>query len=136
MFSVNVQNSPVITVVGGKHQVSYSVDGSLMNPLEAFYATLAGCAAVYAKKACKELGISAEGIRIDSKPFAGSKGPLTLAKFKTEVIFPEAFSEEQRAKVLDAIKHCAVKEIVVGGADIDFNVTEKPVARKTEAISA
>ena len=127
MFSVNIQNSPVITVAGGKHQVSYSVDGALMNPLEAFYATLAGCAAVYAKKACKELGISAEGIRIDSKPFAGPKGALSLGKFKTEVTFPASFPEEQRAKVLDAIKHCAVKEIVVGGADIDFAVTEKQV---------
>lgn len=125
MFSVNVQNSPVITVAGGKHQVSYSVDGSLMNPLEAFYATLAGCAAVYVKKACKELGISAQGIRIDSKPFAGPKGPLTLAKFKTEVTFPGTFSEEQRAKVLDAIKHCAVKEVVAGGTDVEFSVTEK-----------
>lgn len=128
MFSVNVQNSPIITVTSSKHQVSYAVDGSLMNPLEAFYATLAGCAAVYAKKACKELGISAEGIKIDSKPFAGPKGPLTLAKFKTEVTFPETFSEEQRSQVLDAIKHCAVKEIVVAGADIDFIVTEKHIA--------
>lgn len=129
MFSVNVQNSSVIVVAGGKHQVSYAVDGSLMNPLEAFYAALAGCAAVYAKKACKELGISAEGIQIDSQPVAGPKGPLTLARFKTEVTFPESFSEEQRIKVLDAIKHCAVKEIVEGGADIAFNVTEKRVPR-------
>lgn len=125
MFSVKVKNSPVITVTGTKHQVSYAVDGSLMNPLEAFYATLAGCAAVYAKKACKELGISAEGIRIDSKPFAGPKGPLTLARFKTEVTFPEAFSKEQRTQILEAIRHCAVKEIVVVGPDIDFTVTEK-----------
>jgi len=134
MFSVNVQNSPVITVIGGKHQVSYSVDGSLMNPLEAFYATLAGCAAVYAKKACKELGIAAEGIRIDSKPFAGPKGPLTLAKFKTEVTFPDFFSKEQRTKVLDAIRHCAVKEIVAAGDDVDFSVAEKQLVR--EAIAA
>lgn len=131
MFSVNIQNSPVITVAGGKHQVSYSIDGSLMNPLEAFYATLAGCAAVYAKKACKELGISAEGIKIESKPFAGPNGTLTLGKFKTEVTFPESFSEQQRAGVLDAITHCAVKEIVVGGANVDFAVAEKQRVHQT-----
>ena len=41
MYSVNVDDSKRITVSGGKHQVSYAVDGSLMNPLEAFYAVLA-----------------------------------------------------------------------------------------------
>jgi hypothetical protein len=44
--------------------------------------------AVYAKKACKSLGIKAGGIEISCKPFAGPGGPLTLAKFKTEVRFP------------------------------------------------
>ena len=46
-----------IKVTSAKHEASYSVNGSLMNPLEAFYAVLAACAAVYTKKACKELGI-------------------------------------------------------------------------------
>lgn len=133
MFSVNIQDSPVITVAAGKHQVSYSVDGSLMNPLEAFYATLAGCAAVYAKKACKEIGISAAGIRIESKPVAGRNGPLSLGKFKTEVSFPDSFPQEQRARVLDAITHCAVKEIVALGADIAFTVTEKRSAAEAAA---
>lgn len=124
MYAVSVSSSPVIRVVSNKHEVSYAVDGSLMNPLEAFYATLAGCAAVFAKKACKELGISPDGIEIDCKPFAGPGGPLTLAKFKTEVKFPPAFSAEQKAQVLDAIRHCAVKQIVDAGAAINFSVTE------------
>ena len=92
MYSVNVDRAPTITVNSARHQVTYAVDGSAMNPLEGFYATLAGCAAVYAKKACKELGISPEGIHISCKPFAGAGGPLTLARFKTEV----ARSEERR----------------------------------------
>ncbi len=124
MYSVNVDRAPTITVSSAKHQVVYAVDGSEMNPLEGFYATLAGCAAVFAKKACKELGISPEGIHISCKPFAGPGGPLTLAKFKTEVRFPEAFSAEQKTKVLDAITHCAVKNIVEVGNGIEFSVTE------------
>ena len=124
MFTVNVDATPVIQVTTAKHQVSYAVDGSLMNPLEAFYATLAGCAAVFAKKACKELGVSPEGIQIECKPYAGPGGPLTLSRFKTLVRFPEGFDADQKAKVLDAITHCAVKDIVVGGADIEFAVTE------------
>lgn len=124
MYSVAVQSSPVITVASSKHQAVYSVDGSSMNPLEAFYAALAGCAAVFAKKACKEAGISPDGINISCKPFAGSGGPLTLSKFKTEVSFPEHFSAEQKTRVLDAVAHCAVKKIVETGADIGFTVAE------------
>lgn len=125
MYSVTVEDSPVITVSNGKHEARYSVNGSLMTPLEAFYATLAGCAAVYAKKACRELGISAEGIHIESRPFAGRTGPLSLGKFKTEVSFPDSFPDKARAQVLDSIKHCAVKEIVSAGAGIEFTVMEK-----------
>lgn len=124
MYTVTVDDTPTIQVAAGKHHVSYAIDRSLMNPLEAFYATLAGCAAVYVKKSCKELGISAAGIQISSKPFAGTSGPLSLAKFKTEVSFPEHFSTEQKNAVLESVKHCAVKEIVATGSTIDFQVTE------------
>lgn len=124
MYSTVVDNSPLIKVSTSKHEASYAVNGSLMNPLEAFYAALAGCAAVYAKKACKELGIPAEGIEIGCKPFAGPGGPLTLARFKTEVRFPEQFTAEQKAAVLESIAHCAVKEIVIDGSDIEFQVAE------------
>ena len=124
MYSVSVQSTPVITVAAGKHVATYAVDGSAMNPLEAFYAALAGCAAVFAKKACKEAGISPEGINIDCRPFAGPGGPLTLSKFKTVVDFPAHFTAEQKAMVIDAVKHCAVKQIVETGADVGFTVSE------------
>ena len=124
MYSTTVDNTPLIKVIGGKHEANYSLDGSLMNPLEAFYASLAACAAVYAKKACKGLGIKAGGIEISCKPFAGTSGPLTLAKFKTEVRFPEEFTTDQKSVILDSITHCAVKDIVVAGAAIDFQVVE------------
>lgn len=124
MYATVVDSTPLIKVTTSKYEASYSLDGSLMNPLEAFYASLAACAAVFAKKACKGLGIPAAGIEISCKPFAGPGGPLTLAKFKTEVRFPEGFSAEQKAAVLDSIVHCAVKEVVADGPNIDFIVVE------------
>jgi uncharacterized OsmC-like protein len=124
MYSTLVDNSPLIKVSTGKHETIFAVNGSQMNPLEGFYATLAACAAVYAKKACKELGIEADGIAIDCKPFAGTKGPLSLAKFKTDVRFPEHFTAEQKTAILDSIAQCAVKKIVMEGAEIDFQVAE------------
>lgn len=124
MYSMKVDDTPVIKVKAGKHEVFYGLDGSYMNPLEAFYAALAGCASVFAKKACKGLGISAEGIEISCKPFAGAAGPLTLGKYKTDVRFPEHFTAEQKAAILDSINHCAVKEVVKDGAGIDFQTAE------------
>ena len=124
MYATIVDATPLIKVTSAKHEANYAVNGSLMNPLEAFYAALAACAAVYAKKACKELGISPEGIAIDCKPFSGPGGPLTLAKFHSAVRFPAHFTTEQKAAVLESIAHCAVKEIVIDGANIDFQVAE------------
>jgi uncharacterized OsmC-like protein len=124
MYTTTVDKSPLIKVSTGKHEVTYALDGSLMNPLEAFYATLAGCAGVYAKKACKALGTSAEGIEIACRPVAGTGGPLTLAKFKTEVRFPAGFTAEQKDAVMQSIAECAVKEVVKEGAGIDFLVAE------------
>jgi len=124
MYASVADNSPLIKVTSGKHEASYALDGSLMNPLEAFYASLAACAIVFAKKACKSLGIKPEGIAVECKPFAGPGGPLTLGKFKTEVRFPAEFTAEQKAAILDSIAHCAVKEIVIDGASIDFQVSE------------
>jgi len=124
MYATTVDSTPLIKVTTSKFEANYALDGSLMNPLEAFYASLAACAAVFAKKACKSLGISATGIEIDCKPFAGPGGPLTLAKFKTDVRFPAGFTAEQKAAVLDAITHCAVKEVVADGPNIEFLVAE------------
>lgn len=124
MYTTTVDSSPLIKVSTHKHEVSFAVNGSLMNPLEGFYATLASCAAVYAKKACKEMGISPDGIAIDCKPFAGPSGPLSLARFKTNVRFPEHFTPEQKASIIGSIGHCAVKEVVKDGMNIDFQIEE------------
>lgn len=124
MYASVADNTPLIKVSTGKYEASYALDGSLMNPLEALYAALAACAIVFAKKACKGLGIKAEGIAVECKPFAGPGGPLTLSKFRTEVRFPAGFTAEQKAVILDSIAHCAVKEIITDGSHIDFQVSE------------
>lgn len=124
MYKTVIDNSPLVKVSTGKFETAFALDGSLMNPLEGFYATLAACAGVFAKKACKELGLSAEGITIDCKPFAGPGGPLTLSRFRTEVSFPAHFSAAQKAAIADSISHCAVKEIVRDGPNVEFIVTE------------
>jgi uncharacterized OsmC-like protein len=120
MYQLSMTDSSQLHVHYKNHVVSYSVDGSLPNPLEATYAALAGCAGVYARKACKSLDISAEGIEISCKPVVRQGNMLLPARFSTEVSFPERISDVQRKRILDEISQCAVKKLIHDGAQIEF----------------
>lgn len=124
MYQVSMTDTSQIHVHYKNHVVSYGVDGSLPNPLEATYAALAGCAGVYTRKACKSLGISAEGIAISCKPVVRQGNMLIPARFLTEVSFPEHVTGEQRLRILDEISHCAVKQLIHDGAQIEFVTSE------------
>lgn len=125
MFNVAVDDSAEILVQSRTKALRFAVDSSGMNPLEGLYATLAGCAAVYAKKACRELGIPAAGIKISCRPSAGKGGPLTLGRFETDITFPLYFTAEQRQRIVEAVEHCAVKEVLRNGTAIEFTVIER-----------
>ncbi len=122
MYSLELNGGEQISVGHRNHVSTYAMDGSLPNPLEAFYAALAGCAGVYAHKACKKLDLDSNGITISCRPVAPPGNPLALKRFKTTVSFPERFSEDQRTVILQSIAHCAVKEIVQAGSLIEFEV--------------
>ncbi len=124
MFNLELRAGPEIDVSYRRHSFHYAVDGSAPNPLEAFYASLAGCAGVFAKKACAALGISDEGIAIDLRPVVRPGNPMIPERIVTTVCFPEHFDADTKAKILDSISYCAVKEVVRLGADIEFAVVE------------
>ena len=122
MFNVTLESGPRIEVKGRKHAIAYSNDGSLPNPLEATYAALAGCAGVYAKKACRELGIDDSGIAINLRIVAQPARPLMPSRIVTTLEFPEHFNREQRAAILASVDKCAVKALVQGGDEVEFEV--------------
>lgn len=122
MYSLELTGGALISVSHRKYVSTYSMDGSLPNPLEAFYAAVAACAGVYAHKACSKMAVDSSGIAISCKPFSQPGNPLLPKKIRTTVGFPERFSEDQRAAILEAVSHCAVKEIVKAGSSIDFEV--------------
>ncbi len=126
MYSLELTGGAQIFVNHRNQVHAYAMDGSLPNPLEAFYAALAGCAGVYAHKACRKIGLDSQGITISCRPFAPPGDPLALKKFRTTINFPERFDEGQRTAILDSVAHCAVKEIVQDGASIEFEVLAKP----------
>lgn len=122
MFNVVLANGPRIDVTGKRHAIAYATDGSLPNPLEATYAAMAGCAGVYAKKACKELGIDDTGIAISLKVVSRPEKPLLPGRMVTAVEFPARIGPEQRAVILASIEQCAVKDLIQHGAEIEFSV--------------
>ncbi len=128
MYQLSMTDGNQFHVHYKNHVVSYGVDGSLPNPLEATYAALAGCAGVYTRKACKTLAISAEGIEISCKPVVRQGNMLLPARFMTEVSFPERVTAEQRVAILQEISHCAVKQLIHDGAQIEFVTTEALIA--------
>ena len=124
MYQLSVTDDNQLHVQYKHHTISYGVHGSLPNPLEATYAALAGCAGVYARKACKSLGISAKGIAISCKPVVRQGNMLIPARFVTEVSFPDHITAEQRSRILTEISLCAVKQLIHDGAQIEFVTSE------------
>ena len=124
MYQLDLNDSNRIDVIYKKHIISYGLDGSLPNPLEATYAALAGCAGVYSRKACKKMGISAEGIRINCKPVVQSVNALIPTRFVTEMEFPEHITPPQRQLIIEEVAQCAVKQLIHDGANIEFVTTE------------
>lgn len=120
MYQLDLDGSKQFTVHYKNHTLSYSTDGTLPNPLEATFAALAACAGVYANKACKALGISAEGIAIDCKPVTSVNNMIVPTRFVSAVRFPAHFTPEQRQRVLDDIAECAVKKLIHDGSSIEF----------------
>jgi uncharacterized OsmC-like protein len=128
MFELVLTKAPRIEVDSKHHRYVYANDGSLPNPLESTYAALAGCAGVYARKACRELGIDETGIAIAMKVVASAGRPLLPERFVTTVDFPERFDAAQRAAVLASIERCAVKALMTHGAGMEFVVAETATA--------
>lgn len=120
MFSLTLDDSAILNVQSRQHQFTYSVDGSLPNPLEAAYAAIAGCAGVYARKACLKLEMSPAEIAISLKPTARPGNPMLPAKITTEVRFPAHFTPEAREAVMASVLECPVKGLITHGNEIEF----------------
>lgn len=124
MFEIKLNDSSIVEVASKQHRFSYSADGSHANPLEATYAALTACAGVYARKACSQMGISAEGIHILCRLMGRSDNPLVPAKVVTRISFPPRFTPDQRRKVASSVEQCPVKALISNGHQLEF-VTEE-----------
>lgn len=124
MYDLEVTNATSIEVKSKKFTFNYAIDGSKENPLEATYAALAGCAGVYALKACKKMNISPLGIKISGRPYMDRTNPSMITKWVTAISFPADWNEENKNFVITEIQKCAVKEMISKGSTIEFTTEE------------
>lgn len=124
MYELTVQDNAQLEVTSRKHRFIYSVDGSQANPLDSAYAALTGCAGVYAKKACEQMGISAEGIQILCRAVGRGAHPLIPSKVIFKIAFPKRFTDGERVKVKNSIQQCPVKMLIANGYQTEFAIEE------------
>lgn len=124
MFAITINDSPLLEVVSKHHSFTYATDGSHTNPLEATYAALTGCAAVYARKACIQMDISAEGIQIHCRLVGRSDNLVVPAKIVTQISFPQRFTPEQRSTVVSTVDQCPVKALMSNGQQMEFVIEQ------------
>lgn len=124
MYDLEITDPAKIEVKTRKFSFSYAIDGTKENPLEATYAALAGCAGVYALKACKKRNLSPIGIKISGKPFMDRTNPAMITKWVTEISFPDSWSQDEKDFVINETQQCAVKEMIAQGTRIEFATEE------------
>lgn len=124
MFTLTLDGSPQLDVRSRNGVTRFAMDGSAPNPFEGALATLAGCAGVYAHKACLKAGVSPAGIAIALKPTAAAGG-TDIRRIQIVASFPADFPADQVDAVLASIGDCPVKEMIRHGNEIDFSIVAR-----------
>ena len=124
MFTLTLDGSSKLDVRSRSGITRFSMDGSAPNPYEGALAALAGCAGVYAHKACVKAGISPTGIDIALKPMAAA-GSTDIRRIQILASFPDDFPEELVDTVLASISDCPVKELILHGNEIEFSIAAR-----------
>jgi ribosomal protein S12 methylthiotransferase accessory factor len=121
MFSLVLDGGPTLDVRSRNGVTRFGMDGSAPNPFEGALASIAGCAGVYAHKACVKAGVSPAGVQISLKPQA-APGGTDIRRIGIIATFPEGFPQDLVPAVLASIDECPVKEMIRHGGAIEFSI--------------
>lgn len=129
MIGLTLDGSSRFAVASRNGVTTFATDGSAPNPFEGALVAIAGCAGVYAAKACQAAGVSSAGIQVDLKPTVAGGG-LEVRKVAIKLQFPEDFPADLIPQVLASVDACPVKEMIRNGGAIEFSIVA------VEAVSA
>jgi putative redox protein len=98
-----------------------------MTPPELLLGSLGSCAAYYATQYLKNHRLATEGtvVRVSAEKAAN---PARLSDFRIEIEVPSAFTDEHRAGVERAVRHCLIHNTLLNPPRISLEVTPAVVA--------
>lgn len=89
-------------------------ENSAPTPFELFFASLATCAGVFAKRFCDRKGISAEGLSIAVEcEFDPDPKKYRAQKITTVITLPPGFPQEYETALVRTVEGCPVKKQVL-----------------------
>ncbi|WP_320169295.1 OsmC family protein [Maridesulfovibrio sp.] len=84
-------------------------DGSAPTPMNLFMASLATCAAHFARNFCESRSISMDGMGMKVE-YTADPETKQLTKFNYQLTLPEGFPEKYKAALLRAVDMCPIKK--------------------------
>ena len=85
---------------------------SAPEPTHLFLASLATCAAHYARKFCESKSLPMEGLGLKVR-YGYNKQGTQISKFTYELTIPEGFPEKYKAALLRALDLCPIKKLLL-----------------------
>ncbi|WP_432737128.1 OsmC family protein [Maridesulfovibrio sp. FT414] len=89
--------------------VAYGGAGSAPTPLDLFLASLATCAAHYARNFCESRLISMDGLAMKIE-YTVDPETKQVSKYKYQLTLPEGFPEKYKAALLRSVDMCTIKK--------------------------
>lgn len=90
-------------------------------PTELFVASLASCAAFYARRYLARHSLPVEGLRVETSYEMGTK-PSRVSSFNINVHLPEGVPEERYDALLAMINHCTVHSTLTHEPDVTIEL--------------
>ena len=96
-------------------------DDSAPTPTELFVASLASCAAFYARRYLARHDLPVEGLRVETS-YQMESHPSRVSRFDIAVHLPDGVPEDRHKALLAMINHCTVHSTLTHEPEVDIQL--------------
>ena len=96
-------------------------DDTAPTPTELFVASLASCAAFYARRYLARHELCAEGLAVEATFEIGGR-PARVPEIRVTVVPPPSLPPERRDALLAVASHCTVHNTLTAGCDVEVDL--------------
>jgi len=114
-----------------EHTVSFDIPtrsggtNTAPNPLDTMVASFGACVGLYAAKACDELGLSAEGMKVRVDFVMGSN-PMRVSRMNATVELSQNVTKAQEEKILQYANDCTIENTLLNKPEINVSLNIDP----------